>query len=236
MLQKIASTRECSSATTTFNATLKWFLLSRRGQVRDPRHQRGAKRLQDGHLQQDQERHEACRQVERNTNNNNDNLSVPSPRLSEVTEKVAFSIVFNDDCNMPPVDLASHFFISSISSRTWTNTNNINKRSILTIIGRSRRENSGRMGGGYQPLHQLDEKSLWKNSLWAVSRHHHLPPPPHHHHFHLDEMSLWKDRLQTVRRHHHAWFTDYQDEFPSTFSNLLISFLKVPQEKVPDCR
>ena len=112
MLQKIASTHECSSATTTFNATLKWFLLSRRGQVRDPRHQRGAKRLQDGHLQQDQERHEACRQVERNTNNNNDNLSVPSPRLSEVTEKVAFSIVFNDDCNMPPVDLASHSFIS----------------------------------------------------------------------------------------------------------------------------
>ena len=86
-------------------------LLSRRGQVRDPRHQRGAKRLQDGHLQQDQERHEACRQVERN--NNNKILNNPSFRLSQVTEKVAFSIVFNDDCNMPPVDLASHPYIPS---------------------------------------------------------------------------------------------------------------------------
>ena len=28
-----------------------------------------------------------------------------STRLSEVTKDVAFSIVFNDDCNMPPVDL-----------------------------------------------------------------------------------------------------------------------------------
>jgi phosphatidylinositol phospholipase C delta len=29
-------------------------------------------------------------------------------KLSEVTKDVAFSIVFNDDCNMPPVDLVAH--------------------------------------------------------------------------------------------------------------------------------
>ena len=52
-------------------------LLSRRGQVRDPRHQRGAKRLQDGHLQQDQERHEARRQVERNNHQQHLEESLP---------------------------------------------------------------------------------------------------------------------------------------------------------------
>ena len=36
-------------------------------------------------------------------------------RLSEVTKDVAFSIVFNDDCNQPPVDLVSHPSIKSKS-------------------------------------------------------------------------------------------------------------------------
>ena len=73
-------------------------------------------------------------------------------RLSEVTKDVAFSIVFNDDCNQPPVDLVSHPSIKSKSKspiKNWP----------AFTSGCSRQEDKRCLGSSNHTLHRLDEKS-----------------------------------------------------------------------------